>query len=96
MRRVPKISEVAAALREIALTTTWSDLEPEEEGGDIYLDVRLQMYKSGSWNIRIGDPQYDTDHRGLWAEAVLWPSMAPEDYRSVARDLVGQIIEQVE
>ena len=97
MRKIPKIREVAAELRQIGSSVDWSDIQPEfeyEETG--YLDVRLQFYSNGSWYIRAGDPQYDTDHRGLWASSVLWADMQSDDYHATARDLVGQIVEQVE
>jgi hypothetical protein len=58
--RFPKIAEVAAELR--AINAEWLEDDDVEEG----IDVRLQVWKDGSWSVHFGDSSYDQDHRGYW------------------------------
>ena len=43
-------------------------LDPDisDDDDEAFLDLRLRYFE-GNWELKIGDPQYDTDHRGLWA-----------------------------
>lgn len=61
--------------------------------GDV--DVRLQVYESGEWALRFGDPQYDQDHRGFWGSGVLAGDEDGEGYlgweiSQLAADLIDQ------
>lgn len=82
----PTIDDVAEELRLINLNT-----EAEDEEG---IDVRLQVYEDGAWAIRVGDPSYDTDHRGYWGASgvpgVLGGIPGRFNAREVARDLIEQ------
>lgn len=49
------------------------------------MDVRLQVV-DGGWRLWTGDPQYDTDHRGVWASCYLTPG---DNCRTVARDMLA-------
>ena len=53
-----------------------------------YTDVRLQIYKDGSWAIRSGSSDYDQDHRGYWGASLL--SFDRENITVIARDLLEQ------
>ena len=52
--RFPSIKDVARDLRLIN-----ANVENE-------CDVRLQVYDDGTWAIRYGLSDYDTDHHGYW------------------------------
>ncbi len=57
-------------------------------------DVRLQVSKWGSdWAIRVGDSQYDQDHRGDWGASSIRHDDSDDAIRSIAEDLVGQALE---
>ena len=63
------------------------DFEPEEEGEEPFLDVRLRVF-DGGWEVLHGDSQYDTDHRGLWGYSSI--SESSEDME-VARELLDDL-----
>jgi hypothetical protein len=52
--KFPTLSIVAKELR---------DINANVEGE---CDIRLQVYPSGEWSLRVGDSSYDQDHRGYW------------------------------
>jgi hypothetical protein len=47
------------------------------------LDVRLQVTDS-AWFLHIGDPSYDTDHSGVWADNCVFPDTEWETLVDVA------------
>lgn len=83
------INEIANELHALS-SSAWVAWE-ECEGG--YLDVRLQLHDSGSWEIHEGDSQYDTDHRGSWGYSSITEDMDLSECEDVARDLVDQALE---
>lgn len=64
------------------------DFEPEEEGEEPFLDVRLRIF-DGSWEVLHGDSQYDPDHRGKWGYGAISES---SEAREVARELLTEVI----
>jgi hypothetical protein len=76
--RFPCIKAVAAELHD---AKRWC-----EPGNDNEVEVRLQVTASG-WAVRVGDPQYDTDHSGYWGAGTVAPKT---NCRELARDLVEQ------
>jgi hypothetical protein len=82
--RFPSISIVASELRQI-------NAHVEGEA-----DIRLQVYPSGEWSLRVGDSSYDQDHHGYWGASSL-PGYDPRKNRTrrfpsflIARDLISQ------
>lgn len=63
------------------------DFEPEEEGEEPFIDVRLRIF-DGSWEVLHGDSQYDTDHRGLWGYSSISES---SEALEVARELLDDL-----
>jgi hypothetical protein len=61
--KFPSIQDVASALRS---QKHWC--EKGDEGG---IDVRLQVWESGSWTVHTGDSSYDQDHNGYWGSGYL-------------------------
>jgi hypothetical protein len=57
-------------------------------------DVRLQVHENGAWYIRIGDPSYDTDHRGFWGAAIVSPADSNADLKIAAGYLLDEVKEQ--
>ncbi len=55
---------------------------------DETVDVRLQVIKSGYWNLAHGDPSYDQDHRGYWGSSCI--SYKRENLTKIAKDLIEQ------
>lgn len=80
--KFPTLSIVAQELR---------DINAHVEGE---CDIRLQVYPSGEWALRVGLSDYDTDHHGYWGASSLpgvvqgkvkrFPSLV------MARDLIEQ------
>ena len=66
------------------------DFEPEEEGEEPFLDVRLRVF-DGGWEVLHGDSQYDTDHRGVWAYSSISES---SEAMEVARELLQNLVDQ--
>lgn len=54
------------------------------------IDVRLRVY-GGNWEVWEGSPQYDTDHRGAWGSASVWPRMSAREAIDVAKYLMAQL-----
>lgn len=77
------VEEVKAELERIVEFTNFDDLGQD----DGYLDVRLRVFE-GDWEIKFGDSQYDTDHRGLWGYA----SISEEsDLEEIAQELIDEV-----
>jgi hypothetical protein len=90
--RFPSIKDVSAELRAEYATVEWAMLakDNDESLDECYLDVRLQVYESGSWAIRSGDPCYDTDHHGYWGASCIAQCDTPKTLRETAKDLINQ------
>lgn len=58
------------------------------------VDVRLQVYETGEWAIRVGPSDYDQDHQGYWGASSLTRELSVKDCREIARDLIDQAKEQ--
>jgi hypothetical protein len=89
--RFPSIRHVRALLasrwRDIRRTMKPADLiVPGEDSASV--DVRLQVWDDGSWNVHTGDASYDQDHRGWWGVSCL--SWERQDLTALARDLIEQ------
>jgi len=61
------------------------------EGEDACVDVRLQVYPSGDWHVRVGDPGWDLDHAGTWGASSVGSGDTDEDLAATARDLIDQV-----
>ncbi len=84
----PFLDAIASQLEVIRTSIPYMDLEPEEEGEEPCLDVRLRVF-NGEWQILHSDSSYDTDHRGLWGYASI--SESSEDME-VARELLTDLV----
>lgn len=88
--KFPSIRDVAHSLQNIHSDLLTATDGGDELGEDGRVDVRLQVYPGGDWEVHSGDPSYDTDHRGFWGCASIpckrerWSSYA------VARDLISE------
>jgi hypothetical protein len=78
MTRFPSIKDVAHDLRLI---------NAEVEGE---CDVRLQVYPDGSWAVRWGLSDYDTDHHGYWGASSVPGNGRRFSSADTARELLGQ------
>ena len=63
-----------------------------EEVGD-FLDVRLQLFGDDSWAIHTGDAQYDTDHRGDWADDFLVENISFPEALSLAAEMLDMALD---
>lgn len=90
MLKLPRQSEVAAALASVIVRTDWSDVRKHSEPGETpSIDVRLQVERDGAWDVHSGDASYDVDHRGWWgASSVTGPR---DDILGIARDMIEQV-----
>jgi dihydroxyacetone kinase len=79
--KFPSICDVAYALRAVR--------ESMDEG-QTDLDVRLQVYRSCVWAIRIGDSGYDADHLGYWGASSIDQKTSIKTIASIAKDLLEQ------
>jgi len=64
-------------------------MEPGQE--EPYGDFRLQVYPDGSWEIHTGASDFDQDHRGCWAAALIPVGMSVEEAHTQAQDLIEGI-----
>lgn len=92
--KFPSIESVAAALRHANSDIDRRDVEREQKADPDYsgVDVRLQVYDSGEFAIRVCDSSYDQDHRGYWGAGTLDGKRF--DSRGMARELLEQCKEQ--
>jgi len=61
------------------------------EGEEALIDVRLQVYPSGDWHVRVGDPGWDLDHEGAWGASCVSSEDTDDDLAATARDLLDQV-----
>ena len=64
------------------------------EGDEPSIDIRLR-YHSGLWYLYSGDSSYDQDHRGCWGASCVTASMDADDAKSVAAELLDQVLEDM-
>ncbi len=83
----PFLDAIASQLEVIRTSIPFMDLEPEEEGEEPFIDVRLRVF-DGGWEVLHGDSQYDTDHRGLWGYSSISES---SEALEVARELLDDL-----
>lgn len=89
--KFPSIKDVSKALRFVDNSYSRSDLGMDDMvGEEPSIDVRLQVYPSGSWEIHTGDSQYDCDHRGFWG----YSSIPAEGKRFSRRELARELLDQ--
>jgi dihydroxyacetone kinase len=79
--KFPRICDVAAALKEVR--------ESMDEG-QTDLDIRLQVYRTAVWAIRVGDSGYDADHLGYWGASAIDRKTSIKTITSIAKDLLEQ------
>jgi hypothetical protein len=88
--RFPSIKDVSKALR--CVSNDWSREElgyiPEDDN-DPSIDVRLQVYPDGGWDIHTGEACYDQDHRGFWGCS----SIPAEGKRFSRRELARELLD---
>ena len=80
---MPTIEEVKAELERIVAFANFDDLCQE----DGYLDVCLQVFDS-KWEVKFGDFQYDTGHRGNWGYSSICED---SDLEEIAQELIDEI-----
>lgn len=61
----------------------------DDEGGPSG-DLRVQ-WLDGSMHIHTGDAQYDTNHRGVWASAIVEPDMHVSDVCTLVSELLEEL-----
>ena len=85
---MPTIEEVKAELERIIAFMNFDDLGQDDDG---YIDVRLRVFE-GNWEVKYGDSQYDTDHRGWWAYSAICED---SDLEEVAQELIDEVLDNV-
>ena len=80
--KFPRICDVVSALRAV---------RESMDQGQTDMDVRLQVYRSCVWAIRIGDSGFDSDHLGYWGASAIDKKTSIKTITSVAKDLLEQV-----
>lgn len=84
-------ADIASALASLQQSVDWADFKPSEDNPEeSNLEIRLQVYPSGSWFIRTGAPDYDLDHHGVFGAASLSAADTAEVLLETAVDLLNQ------
>ena len=65
----------------------------EPSGCEGVVDVRLQVYDSGAWAVRVGDASYDLDHHGHWGSGMLAHDETDDEVDALAEDLIEQVLD---
>jgi len=91
--KIPPTKHVADEIRVLRdrLAKLGITAGPNDSNNGSHIELRLQVYPSGEWVLRWGDPQYDQDHRGWWGNSFL-PGMDASDEQiyTIASNLVDQ------
>lgn len=74
----------------------WDDPGMWEGEEGRMMELRLQIHDDGTWSIHTGDPQYDQDHRGVWADTVVPFEGDPDGQTFDAEDVADELIERLE
>jgi len=88
--RFPSIKDVSRALRNVENRYSRNELGMNDSPEDPSIDVRLQVYPGGDWDIHTGDASYDQDHSGYWGCSSIPAEGRRFDSKSIARDLLEQ------
>lgn len=80
-------------LRAIRDVSDWSDIE-SHNNEEPWLDIRLRLDRSGSYDILTGDPCYDTDHRGFWGSGSISRGSDEVELIALSRSLVDEALGQ--
>ena len=80
------VPELAQALLAESETLDPADFADDES----CLDVRLQVYPTGGWYLRVGLSDYDQDHYGYWGASCIMPDLDRPSAEDLAVDLVEQ------
>jgi hypothetical protein len=88
--KFPSIRDVAGILRDTHADLVAATDSGDELGEDGQVDVRLQVYPDGAWQVHTGDASYDTDHRGFWGSTSIPTTRERWSSYDVARDLIEQ------
>ena len=55
------VEHISAELENIAQDTPYTSETDDRD--DDYIEVRLRVF-NGNWELKVGNPQFDLDHRG--------------------------------
>lgn len=67
------------------------DGDGENAGGDMRLQVLpAKEFGIGSWRTWEGDNQFDTNHRGMWANAFVPYGCTRKEAREIAENLIAE------
>ena len=86
--------EDARSVRE-QLTAAVAAANPADfaDGGEAMLDVRVQ-YLGGDYIVHVGDPSFDTDHRGFWGACEIDVLTADDrEIENVTHDLLTMTLD---
>ena len=83
---MPTLEEVKAELERIIAFINFDDLGQDDDG---YIDVRLRVFE-GNWEVKHGDSQYDTDHRGDWSYSSICED---SDLEEIAQELIDEVFD---
>lgn len=86
MFTMPTLEEVKAELERVAAFVDFDDLGQDDDG---YIDVRLRVFE-GDWEVKFGDSQYDTDHRGDWGYSSICKD---SDLEEIAQELIDEVLD---
>ena len=75
---------------------SWEHEEMWQDGETRMMEMRLQIHDDNTWSIHTGDPQYDQDHRGLWADTVVPFEGDPDGHTFDAEEVADSLIENLE
>jgi hypothetical protein len=79
--RFPRICDVVHDLKAV---------RDSMESKQTDLDIRLQVYPTSSWAIRVGASDFDQDHFGYWGASSIDQKMSVKTLTSIARDILDQ------
>ncbi len=85
----PSVTEVKQALQVVKLEAKRLAAQAKEGDNpeDLYIEVRLQVYDEGGWQLHTGSTQYDDDHTGFWGNDHVGPD---SDLREIAEGLIEE------
>lgn len=90
----PSIRRLTEALGDVSREMD-TPTPPDPDGFDQQgLEVRLQVV-DGSWQLHTGDPQYDTDYRGVWGAGALTGRESVRETRDLAKQLIEEARDQM-
>lgn len=87
------VEGLARQLIVLSGSVDWADFDDDDDDTPS-VDCRLR-YHDRTWYIYSGSSDYDQDHRGHWGASGVGPDMSVEDARSVALELIEQVLESI-